>query len=203
MTDEIRNCARPELLVDDPFLKRVYSSWNMKRGERLMPSRADVELNLIPDILPHLFIVDVLSLPRRYRVRLAGSDVVTEYGEEITGRLMDELDFDERSMPILQDYDRACRERQPVATRWNYTKHSGRHLTYERLILPLADDGVKVDCLLCVATGHGSIIGLAHDRLASSRTPPEHRRRAHSGPHDIEQANIAERALPAAVGREP
>src|SRR6185437_16685662 len=102
MTDEIRNCARPELLVDDPFLKRVYSSWNMKRGERLMPSRADVKLNLIPDILPHLFIVDVLSLPRRYRVRLAGSDVVTEYGEEITGRFMDELDFDERSMPILQ-----------------------------------------------------------------------------------------------------
>jgi hypothetical protein len=150
------------LLLDDPLLKRLYSFWRTgSRPEigRLRPAgtgRADIALELVPDILPHLYIVEVLSSPRRYRVRLAGSEIVIEYGEEITDRFMDELDFDELSLPILRDYDRACRDRQPVATRWNYTKHSGRHLTYERLILPLSDDGVDVNCLLCAATGHGT-----------------------------------------------
>lgn len=144
-----------ELIVDHPLLQRLYQFWLERRGARTMPSRADIVPELIPDLLPHVYIVEVLLSPRRFRVRLAGSSVVTEFGEHITGCFIDELDLDELSAPILQDYERAAREGRPVATRWNYTKRSGRHLAYERLLLPLSENEVDVTRLLCGAIGKG------------------------------------------------
>jgi len=43
----------------------------------------------------------------------------------------------------------------PVARKWTFTKRSGRHLDYERLILPLAPDDHTVNMSLTGAEGFG------------------------------------------------
>lgn len=44
-----------------------------------MPSRAEIQPEALPDLMPHMYIIDVLSSPRRYRVRIAGARVVREF----------------------------------------------------------------------------------------------------------------------------
>lgn len=121
----------------------------------MAPSRADIDPTEIRALLPNVFLVERLGDPPRYRYRLVGTTVVKEFGEEITGRYLDEVDFDRVTASVVSEYDRAAKERQPIASKWAYKKLSGRHMEYERLILPLSSDGRTVDMFLCGATGSG------------------------------------------------
>jgi hypothetical protein len=140
-----------QLRVGHPELKQLYAYWLEKKGARLAPARSDIHPTDMRPFLRHVFLLDVLGTPPRLRFRLAGTEVVERYGEELTGRFLDEIDLDEVGGEILGEYDRAIREAQPICSRWNFEKRSGRHLRYERLILPLSSDGHAVDMLLCGA----------------------------------------------------
>jgi hypothetical protein len=57
--------------LGDPDLMRFYDLWVSLRGERPMPSRKDLDpLQIGPEFLPNLMLIDVLREPRRYRYRL-------------------------------------------------------------------------------------------------------------------------------------
>jgi hypothetical protein len=140
----------------DPLLRQLLDYWTKKKGERIAPSRVDVDPGQIRALLPNVFLVERLGDPPRYRYRLVGTTIVKDFGEEITGRYLDEVDFDFVTSRVVSEYDRAAKEHQPIASKWSYTKQSGRQMTYERLILPLSSDGRTVDMFLCGATGAGS-----------------------------------------------
>jgi hypothetical protein len=140
-----------DIEVYHPELRQLHGYWLAKKGERLAPARSDISPAEMRSFLPHVFLLEVVGTPRRFRFRLTGTEVVDRYGEELTGRFLDEIDLDEVGSEIIGEYERATREVRPVCSRWNYKKGDGHFLRYERLILPLSTDGQTVDMLLCGA----------------------------------------------------
>ena len=138
-----------EAELDHDGLRQVYRYWLGKKGDRVAPGRADIRPEELVPLLPNLYLVDVEGA--RFRLRLVGTEIVQEYGAEITGRYLDEIDLDDRKAEILHEYLQATRDRAPQFRRWDYEKEDGRQLRYSRLILPLSSDGKTVDKLLCVA----------------------------------------------------
>jgi len=136
-------------------LQKLYDYWLRKRGTRFAPKRADMNPEDLKYILSYMYILDVRGPPYRFRFRLAGTDLVREYGGEVTGKFADEIDLDEVGNLILDEYASVARDGRPIATHWHYTKNDGRELEYEHLILPLSADGKKIDMLFGAAAIKG------------------------------------------------
>ena len=143
------------LQINDPLLQRLHAYWCEKRGQRIAPARAEIHPDEIRDLLPNVYIIEMIGVPHRFRFRLAGTAVVREYGGEITGKFLDEIDLDGANLPILSEYEKAVAEREPVAGSWHFTKRDGRELSYEHLILPLSSDGKTVYMLFGAAAMKG------------------------------------------------
>ncbi len=71
------------------------------------------------------------------------------------GMYLDEIDLGYVVAQVLAEYHESAQRVAPIASKWTYTKKSGRHLKYERVILPLSADGRTVDMFLCGAVGRG------------------------------------------------
>jgi hypothetical protein len=142
-----------DLTIADPGLQRLYHYWLAKKGERMAPRRADIAPEEISELLPSVFLVEIVG--DRLRYRLVGSAVTEEYGSRFAGMYIDEVDLDHVTARLIDEYHHAARAVTPIASRWSFTKNDGRHLDYERIILPLSADGQTVNMYLCGAVGHG------------------------------------------------
>jgi hypothetical protein len=140
------------LAISDERLQRLYAYWLGKRGDRFAPTRADILPDEIKDLLPWVFLMEQVG--ERLRYRLAGDAFREMYGEKLIGKFMDEIDTDHVTAAYIGEYARAAAE-GPVVRQWKFIKNSGRHLEYERIIMPLASDGKTVDMFLGGAVGVG------------------------------------------------
>lgn len=86
--------------------------------------------------------------PLRFRYRLAGTEIIRGYGLEITGRYLDQLDLNGHEDEITAEYVRAAKTGEPSCSIHDYVRKDGRHIRYERIVLPLSSDGTSVDMLL-------------------------------------------------------
>lgn len=127
---------------------RLTEYWTEKKAGRIAPARRDIEPADLRDLLPNVFLVDVERHPTRFRFRLVGTEIVEAYGIDATGRFLDDLDFSDRAPSVIAHYAAAVTTREPSCHSVQFTRGSGRHLSYERVILPLSADGVSVDMLL-------------------------------------------------------
>jgi hypothetical protein len=137
------------LSLKHPLIQRIHDYWESKLAGRKMPRREDIVPEELGDLLPWVMLVEVVGDPQRFRLRLAGTGVVREYGREITGLYIDELDLGSWQDAVLDDYRRAVRECRSVASCYDYQKTDRRWISYERILLPLATDGATVNMLLC------------------------------------------------------
>jgi hypothetical protein len=136
--------------LGDPDLTRFYDLWVSLRGERPMPSRKDLDpLQIGPEFLPNLMLIDVLREPRRYRYRLIGTHVVTASGEDRTGRIFENVGFFKVHPAVLEEYERVVDTGQPLHSLESFTNfNSGSTYDVDRLLLPLSSDGRTVDMLI-------------------------------------------------------
>jgi hypothetical protein len=142
----IQDDLRPRLKSDQ--LKALESYWRSKWQGGVLPGRRDIDPWEMRAFLDQVFIVTVTQNPMRFWFRLVGTGVNDGYGEELTGRYVDEIDLDAVQKEILDEYRTATIEARPVYSRWDYVKDDQTHLRYERLLLPLSSDGRSVDVLL-------------------------------------------------------
>jgi hypothetical protein len=109
----------PDIELSDPVLRKLFDYWIEKKGDRIAPTRAEIDPGEIRALLPNVFLVERVGEPPRYRYRLVGTTVVKEFGEEITGRYLDEVDFDFVTSRVVSEYDRAAKDRRPIASKWS------------------------------------------------------------------------------------
>lgn len=137
-----------------PRFRRLADYLAAKAPPGGLPGRQHLDPTEIPDLLPYLMLIDIqrpdAGAPPRYRVRLAGTAVVTMQGEEITGRFVDEILTTDAGRDIVQAYGDILRDRQPQYRCGIVTLPGRDYLLYERVIFPLARDGHEVDMLLSV-----------------------------------------------------
>jgi len=143
MADFIPNVT----LEDLEILKhrKLFTYWQEIKGDREMPSRADFSPLKLPEILPSIILADVHRDPLRFKIRLAGTQVVSVSGLEPTGGWVDDFPHTEK---IIDRYSWIVKHKKPYLTedklRWvlkNFKKYSG-------LALPFSTDGENVDIII-------------------------------------------------------
>jgi hypothetical protein len=143
---DIGDPADLERFSDDADLKRLHRYWTERRGERLFPSRADIDPVDFGYALGRISLVDVLDGPR-FRYRLVATRLTDHLGYEMTGKFLDELPDAETRDYARRFYVEALARRRPLHHR-EAVVLDDRRWRQEALILPLSSDGEGIDMLL-------------------------------------------------------
>lgn len=141
----------PDLSVFDPChetLTELYRYWDRKRGDRLMPARADIDPVDLKRLLPLLCLIDVVVDARRYVYRLVGTQDVEMRGYDPTGKSVEEAYYGESAAQTTLYLDRIVGSRCPLLYRGTYQPFPTRTETDEILFLPLGRNGSDVDMVM-------------------------------------------------------
>jgi|GEM_PF-1572326 len=96
---------------------------------------------------PYIVVLDVLRNPDQFRVRFSGTKVVEMFDHETTGQVMDDVDTGAWKFKLIDVYHQATRDRLPQWTIADVvldTPRTKRLFSYERLIIPLAEDDHQI-----------------------------------------------------------
>lgn len=129
-------------------VQRLAEYWQRKRGDRIMPARADIDPAEIKPLLPYLIIADVFADPVRVRYRLAGTAVCEAFGCNIAGRWLEELDVNGGVPFWIEQYGRLIASRAPIFGRASGALAGVELFRADWVLLPLSSDGATVgQCL--------------------------------------------------------
>lgn len=139
----------PSLLTDcHVTLRRLYDYWDLKRGQRSMPPRSDLDPADMKALLPHLILIDVVPDERRYIYRLVGTREVEMRGSDPTGKAIKDAYYAESADETMAYLDRVVTTRGPVLYRGTYQPTSTRTQEEDVLFLPLSKSGSACDMIL-------------------------------------------------------
>lgn len=128
------------------ILRGIYQYWLDMKGTRSMPSRADLNPVDIVRLLPNISLVNVENNPRRYKMRLVGTESVKAMGFDTTGKYLDEYPGVERI--LKQKYDDLVNSKMPYFTSDKLKWIDKTVLNIKVIGLPLSSDGQNVDILM-------------------------------------------------------
>ncbi|HVI34438.1 PAS domain-containing protein [Phenylobacterium sp.] len=128
---------------------------SLRRGAKL-PGRPDIDPAGFKRLLPTVSLIDVLSDPVDYRIRLAGTGLYGVYGREITGRMLSEVYASGAADYWRYELGKVVAERRPSVGVHNLAWRGASHLSILWLRLPLASNGTDVDMIL----GLDAVVGM-------------------------------------------
>ena len=139
-----------------PHLRAFYAFWDEARAGRRLPSIANVDPALRPDLGPSLIIVDRVPDDRRFVYRYVGAEEVRMRGNDPTGQSVPEAFFGVSVDSAVGNYT-LCAERCIAVLDECSASRLGGSVVQERILfLPLASDGEQVDAVLvCTAWDRG------------------------------------------------
>lgn len=141
--------ADPALCYVDSSLLSLQRYWESKRGDRTLPSRADLDPPVdLPEHLAHLCLIDVQRQPLRMRYRLVGTGIVQVLGRDSTGKWYHELYPPDVLAQLDEQYRWMISKRRPLRTFGRSVYEDTDFYDFEMLSLPLASDGETVDMVL-------------------------------------------------------
>jgi len=148
--------------------------WLAARGDRAMPSRADFDPLDHPRRLPRLFLVAVSVEAPHFRYRLCGTEIDAQQGYPMTGRTFERLFEGELYRFTLERFaDVAFNHRISYHSTHFSNDNTARKSRFTRLLLPLSDDGERVDTILGsrieVSDTRRSFDELVHDDAVRGR----------------------------------
>lgn len=134
-----------------PTLRRLYDYWSARRVEDRLPGRADIDILDLTDILSALVLFDVErdAGGAHLRFRVCGTDHVALTGRDPTGLRMDECYDPATAADLMAPYLWVMAERRPHLREGRVRLPDRDFVSYARLAVPLAEDGVTVDKILC------------------------------------------------------
>jgi len=120
-----------------------------------LPGRQHFEPLDVPSLLPHLFLVDVDQAGPAFTFRLMGTSLSTVYGGDHRGQPFEKAYEAGKKAPPYLDACKMLIDKQP---RWRKAPASFRrdqeYLMMERVMFPLAKNGVTVNMLLGLVLAH-------------------------------------------------
>jgi hypothetical protein len=141
--------------MDTEELRQILDYWKSKRRGRRMPARGDIDPLEIPGKLwPRLSLLDIVRENglTRFRYRRVGSHFVETFGQDPTGRFIDETlaTRGRYRQYVISLYHDLITARAPIYSEnmfWVDGAPQSHKLT-KRLILPLSNDDQDVDIIL-------------------------------------------------------
>lgn len=136
--------------VTDDSLRRLYSYWTDKRGDRRFPARRDIDPLDFAYVLGWVTLVDVTYNPTRFRFRLYGSELAHRIGLDLTGAYADQHPNRDFGAMLQQVWQEVVDRREPAAGRYDRVVDSRRQ-PWEAIRMPLSSNGTTIDMLLAAA----------------------------------------------------
>ena len=124
---------------------RLLSYWNRIRAERSMPSLADVNVSEITEIWHFTFIIDMLNADGP-SFQYFGSGLSSVFGEDYTGRLLEESLQDMVLDNTIGFYGKVLESKEPALEAASFYSE-GDEVRYRSMIVPLSSDDETIDYL--------------------------------------------------------
>lgn len=147
--------------IDNPTLAAVHAYWLAKRGDRAVPSRADINPVELREHLGWIMMIEVLEDFAEFRYRLIGTKVTRYFLANGTGRTVSETygRFGATAVKgVKAVYRKSARDRVVVRVQgeadWisDGEEENQRFPHFDCLYLPLSDDGKTCNILMAVFT---------------------------------------------------
>ncbi len=132
-------------LAGSARVRALYDYWCAVRGDRRMPSRAEIDPAEIKELLPHLLLTDLSYPPLRVFFRLVGTAIVEAAHCDLTGRWLHEVDLGQTNGAWADVYQRVAVSRAPVFGRTRALLQHADARAFHWVVLPLSEDGETVD----------------------------------------------------------
>lgn len=137
----------PAVLPDNK-LRRLYDYWLTHCGKDAYPSRRDIDPLDIPDLLPNIFLLDVVGDAQDFVFRLAGTLVEDAFSMPLRGKSIIEIQREAGTpIPVAQHVE-VARGGGPRYREGEMLVAGRDHWCIHRLLLPLSSDGRTVDVLM-------------------------------------------------------
>lgn len=133
-----------ELRLDSPRLILLHELWRGKCREGQLPARRDFDPPEMKEVLGAIFLLKHLPEQEDFRYTLIGTEIVKWVGSDNTGRLVSEL-FGDHGRSF---YHLVRTSRNPARLHGTVFWRDKRHVRFELLALPLANDGITVDRIM-------------------------------------------------------
>jgi hypothetical protein len=152
-TDRYRLGTWPDQL--HPELQEFLDYWLSKHGPQgQLPNRAQIDPSEIPNLLTGIALYDVervnTALGYRFKYRLLGTRHSVVNQADFSGRYVEEVHYPDDAVPIIGAFSLVVERKLPHY--WRRERVSRRdanlRIFYERIVVPLAADGVNVNMLL-------------------------------------------------------
>jgi len=129
--------------------RELFDYWLRSAGARRMPARSDLDPLKVPRLLPHLGLIDVRDGIERASFRLAGTRLRDVYGQEVTGKRVDEVFSGDCADYWRRIHGRVVEAGQPLHGVVRGPATGRDHIVLFWMRLPLSEDGGQVDRILC------------------------------------------------------
>lgn len=138
----------PPPFIQSARVRAIHAYWRGKRGDGALPRRADIDPAEIKSLLPFVLLSDVHHDPFRVYFRLVGTGIVEAAKCDLTGHWLHEIDLDGNSPAWEEVYRRVAETRAPVFGQTRAAVRPGDDRLFQWVVLPLSDDGNRVDRVL-------------------------------------------------------
>jgi len=128
-------------------IREMLAYWQSKIVDGRLPRPAAIDPTEIPKLIASIVICDLEVDPFRVRFRLAGTRQVHVLGNELTGRYVDEMDWEEGPF-VHRIFARARDTAAPVFGYYHWTFREGTPGASEFGLFPLSEDGRTVSRVL-------------------------------------------------------
>jgi hypothetical protein len=150
----IHNEIDPQNL-QNPVLAFLKKYWDAKRGDRKMPSRADINPADMKEHLGWIILLDVLPDYSDFRYRTIGTRVTQYFLADSTGRTLREVfgSYGDAAVNGVLAVHRKAAQDQLAVRAYGGAGWLGRSfLDFDALFLPLSDDGAAANMILSAFT---------------------------------------------------
>jgi hypothetical protein len=144
---EKRDMTTRGLSFRTAIVERAFLYWSSKCKADRPPSRADIRPEEIPQLLPHVFLVDVTQASLDFRFRVVGTGICELAGRDYTNAGVNAQEYGPHWKSVFEVYWRVIYTATPEVAVRRAPWLTREFLRYERLIAPLSTDGATVDML--------------------------------------------------------
>jgi hypothetical protein len=136
--------------AERPELQFLFDYWQARRGDRVLPSRADLNIRDLKAQLGWVSMLDVLPAENDFRYRLIGTRVVAYFAADPTGRTVTEAfsPVPAAGAMVLTLLRMVAAQRVVIRTWGNLAWMGNDFEDFESLFLPFSDDGETVNMIM-------------------------------------------------------
>jgi len=130
-----------------PQLRQLYDYWECKRADRRWPRRSDIDPVDMRFALGNIDLVEISYDPIVFFFRVSGSNIDRDEGFNMQGKTLDEYPLPQHRETVRRKYLEVLELGDPDYEELERLDE-GRAVHFGRLILPLSDEGSRIDMLL-------------------------------------------------------